>query len=455
MAGVGGTRFVGRQHGDLGRGRRLAVGVAAAVGLLAGSAAGLGAAEKPPREVTYSDILRDPDNFDLNLSFARAEIRRGEFQSASTVLHRLILLRPGSLAARVLYAVVLYRLDSFNEARRQLDLLLAHPQLPKQLRKELEIYRGEIERRLRRTNAQLMVSSGLAVDTNPSRLPDSNSFGGLNLSTSERRKADIALVNYMRVSVEHDLNMPQRQTLFGSVSTYHMEYKDTPRSSHLILTGEAGARLNFGPWRVTPKLTGRWMFLSHEQFMRSLEARLTVGRDLDRQTRLSGYVAAGPRLFDDLAESPDQRQRTGAEYRGGLRLRRNLDHTMAVTLEAEFIRDSAAADYYSLSGYRLSAGHRWRFRNGMFLLSRFVWRLDQYDGRNPADGVGGARRDSSFNVGTLFGLPLLTIDRSLPSFFNRTALTLNVDYWTTDSNIGRYTNDNWRIVIGLTKRFDL
>ena len=34
---------------------------------------------------------------------------------------------------------------------------------------------------------------------------------------------------------------------------------------------------------------------------------------------------------------------------------------------------AAAADYYSLNGYRLSAQHRWRFRNGMFLLSRLAW----------------------------------------------------------------------------------
>lgn len=454
MAELGDRPVEGGVHSNRGTRRGLTIGLAAAT-LLAAAATASVAAEKPPRDVTYSDILRDPDNFDLNLSFARAEISRGQFQSASTVLHRLILLRPGSLTARVLYAVVLYRLDSFNEARRQLDLLLAHPRLPAQLRKELEIYSGEIDQRLRRTNARLVVSTGLAVDTNPSRLPDSSTFGGLNLSSAEGRGTDVALLNYARFTIEHDLGLPQRQILFGSVSYYHMEYKDTPRASHLFFGAEAGARLNFGDWQVTPKLSGQWAFLSHEQFLRSLEARLTIGRDLDRRTRLSGYVAAGPRLFDDLAESPDQRQRTGAEYRAGLRLRRTIGHTMTLTFGADYIRESAAANFYSLSGFRLSARHRWRFRNGMFLLSRLAWRLDQYDGRNPADGAGGNRRDSSFNAGTLFGVPLLTLDRTLPGLFNRTALTVNVDYWTTESNIGRYTNDNWRFVIGLTKRFDL
>ncbi len=437
------------------RGPLLGLTLAASLLALVGGAADARAEGKPPAKITYADILRDPDNFALNLAFARAEIRRGQFQSASTVLNRLVLLRPNSLAARVLYAVVLYRLDSFNEAKRQLDLLLAQPRLPKQLRKELSIYRAEIGRRLRSTNVQLMTSTGVAVDTNPSRLPNGDTFGSLNLSTADKRKTDVALVNYARLSVEHDLGLPQRQVLFGSLAYYHMEYKDTPRASHLILFGKAGARLHFGDWQVTPRLDGQWAFLSHEQFMRSLQARLTVGRDLGHRTRLSGFVAAGPRLFDGLSESPDQRQRTGAEYRGGLTLRRTIGDNMVLRLDAEFIRQSAAADYYSLSGYRLALHHRWRFHNGMFLLSRFAWQLDQYDGRNSADGVGDARRDSRFNVGTLLGVPLLTIDRRLPAFFNRSAVTLDVDYWTNDSNIGRYTNDAWRFVVSFTKRFDL
>ena len=73
--------------------------------------------------VTYEDVLKDPNNIALNVRYAQDQIARGEVLGAAATLERILLMNPKLPDVRLLYAVVLYRLDSLDEAQRELDTL--------------------------------------------------------------------------------------------------------------------------------------------------------------------------------------------------------------------------------------------------------------------------------------------------------------------------------------------
>ena len=82
----------------------------------AGAASGLLApgADK----ISYADVLKDPDNVDLNFRYAKAQLERGDVRGAAGTLERILLVTPDLPSVRMVYAIVLFRLDSMDEAER-------------------------------------------------------------------------------------------------------------------------------------------------------------------------------------------------------------------------------------------------------------------------------------------------------------------------------------------------
>src|SRR5258708_394205 len=72
------------------------------------------------RPVSYADILRDPDNVDLNYRYALGLIGKGNLRGASATLERITLIDPSLAKVHLLYGVVLFRLDNLNDAENEL-----------------------------------------------------------------------------------------------------------------------------------------------------------------------------------------------------------------------------------------------------------------------------------------------------------------------------------------------
>ncbi len=72
---------------------------------------------------TFEQVLQAPDDLELNLAYAQAEVRAGNLLAAAAALERILLAHPGAHYVRLYYASVLYRLDDQQGARAQLRML--------------------------------------------------------------------------------------------------------------------------------------------------------------------------------------------------------------------------------------------------------------------------------------------------------------------------------------------
>src|SRR5579864_589440 len=101
---------------------RMAMGFALCCSaLLAPDASTPALADSPP--TSFDQVLAAPDDPEINLSFARQEADDGHLLNAAAALERILLAHPNAHGVRLFYAVVLYRLNDLQGAKRQLKLL--------------------------------------------------------------------------------------------------------------------------------------------------------------------------------------------------------------------------------------------------------------------------------------------------------------------------------------------
>ena len=108
------------QSGATFRWRAVGVAVFLAVVLLA---SGNIAARADSSPATFDQVLNAPDDPEINLAFARQQADDGHLLNAAAALERILLAHPNAHGVRLFYAVVLYRLNDLQGAKRQLKLL--------------------------------------------------------------------------------------------------------------------------------------------------------------------------------------------------------------------------------------------------------------------------------------------------------------------------------------------
>ena len=168
-------------------------------------------------DVTYDQVLADPDNIELGYLYAITQIRKSDLLGASATLDRLILLAPKEPNIRALRAIVLYRLDNLREAQKEFGDLMKLD-LDPALRRGIARYADELERRDQDTRMSVLTSIGYQYDTNRAGAPNSGqvrTFLGTFDLTDGKKEDDHSITSMVRFSIEHDLPTQNRNTLFG------------------------------------------------------------------------------------------------------------------------------------------------------------------------------------------------------------------------------------------------
>ena len=183
--------------------------VTAVVGLSAVTAAGAVAQD-------YDAVLAAPDDPAVNLAFARQAVDDGDLNGAAAALERILIADSNHHSARLLYAVILYRLDDLQGARDQLGLLDPVSLTPLQ-RAEAIRYRGMVERSRSPTrfSGHLLAAltyeedaaGALTTEVDSVFLPPASEEGG-------------AAVVAGRFGVARDLGGSSGFALFGSIGGY-------------------------------------------------------------------------------------------------------------------------------------------------------------------------------------------------------------------------------------------
>jgi hypothetical protein len=413
---------------------------------------------RPDREVTYEDILRNPDDIDTNFAYAQIQIARGDVRSAAATLERILLINQDLPRVRLLYAIVLYRLDNLDEAERELRAVRPM-EMPPSLRAELDRYLEQIELRRKRTRYAMTTSIGFQYDWNRNAAAASgvNLISDLpaNLDGHSRRKQDQAINAVTRFDVSHDLGYQARHRVNGSLSYYRGEQIHLSELDLQAASGEIGGVYDAAPVAIIPTLYARRIMLANQFYSYNQGGNLRAEHQITGE--LQGFVfgEAERQIYKSIGESASAREKTGPQFTLGGGFNYTLNPEMRVGIELSSIRKRAARNYNSYDGESATLSHTWLLGAGMFLLSSVNGEIDRYEEGDPAVSDM-SRRDRIGRLRLTYGVPVATVfdPEGTVSFLRDLTFTVSGEAIRQSSNLTNYTYNNRRGSIGLSKRWE-
>ncbi|WP_374655839.1 tetratricopeptide repeat protein [Dongia sp.] len=410
------------------------------------------------RSVTYDQILADPDNIELSYLYAISQIRKSDLLGASATLDRLILLAPREPNIRALRAIVLYRLDNLREAQKEFADLLTL-ELDPDLRRGIERYAAELERRDQHTRMTLLTSVGYQYDTNRSGAPNSGQvrtfLGTFDLTADGRKEDDHSLTGLVRFGIEHDLATQNRNTLFASASAYGADQFQLDDFDTIDLSAQAGGRFEFGAIFLTPVITYDHLFLGGDSYIDSVGA--SIRADLRVNDPVNLWLRGDMNWIDyhnttlypagELQSGGDVGITVGADFYIG------TDHRL--TVSATHHGFNSDSDWESYVGERLNINHTWLIGGGAFLMTDLFGEYDNYDMADPITGETG-RDDWIYRARMTLGVPVQTLlgAEEWPTALDGLTVSVYGEYYRADSNITNYEYDNARGGLTISKRWE-
>jgi hypothetical protein len=401
-------------------------------------------------EISYETVLKSPDDIELNRRFARQQLRKGDVRGAASTLERLTLLRPEDPSVRLLYAVVLYRLDDAVACERELEILLAMKNLPDRVAAEARDYLVRARARMRDAHFDARLSFGAGLDDNVNAAPQGQAvrFAGATLSLPEtsRAKADTNVQFIGSLGASYDFSGPKGHSIHGRVTAYRGEQRVYDILDLQAYSAETGATLRLRGWEFRPTVSFDHVLLSQSTYLRGLNAGLRVERRLSRRwTAFADFVRAD----QDFVNTPQIRtaeQREGEQFdlEGGAILAATPADRFTFTLRHR--RKLALARSFAYR--REGATIEWlkAFRRGMFVVTTVEGQFDRYDRPDPFVDARLPRHDDAGRFEVLAGAPLSLAWGALKGF----TATVGVEHFRQGSSVPNYEYFNNRATLLLT-----
>lgn len=421
-----------------------------------------GAAEKlRPLEsgerVTYADVLKNPDDVELNYLYAQSQVANGELRGAASTLERILLVDPNLARVRLLYAVVLFRLDNLSEAEREFETVSRLP-MPENLREEVDRYLEEIALRKKATRLAASVGGGMQWDSNRNAGPlgDEVLFLDTPFDLIEgQAAADWSGILLTTFRAQHDLGFDEGHLLTGALQLYGQKQINQTELDLGSVSGEFGG-LYRTPWfDVQPLAFGSYLNLAGESYVSAAGGGARIFRRFSQKIEASARFRGAYEFFEPLDRSPITEERRGPRYEAGLGAAYNPLPLLRLDAAASYVNKQADADFYTYQGPLAALSATYLLGQGQFLLGSFLFEWDSYQG--PEEIISyRTRRDLNYLGRITYGAPLgfLLGFLSPPKAVRDTVFTLNGEYLYVDSNIRNYTYDNWRVSLLFTKSFD-
>lgn len=404
-------------------------------------------------EVTYEQVMADPDNLDLNYRYARSQVRRGDVKGAAATLERILLVNPDLHKARLFYAIVLYRLDNLAEAKGQFETLKA-AMVPASYRSEAENYLKLISKRQKKTFLSGRLSAGFEFDDNRNSSPASGERLFLDVPVTligtARRRDDTAILFLANIAARRDLGFQAGHEAFANYSFYMAEQNDIKTLNLKAHSVRAGGVYKARWGNVTPTAILDHVQLAQTTYLRTRGGSLRFDRKVSRRLIL---FLEGRDVFQDYARTavvPVAPERTGVQWDASFGGDYQLNPTMRLGVSYAHTEKHASRAYNEFMRESANFSHSWLLGKGMFLISSLTLNWDRY--RDPDIVISRRyRRDGTIRANVTYGTPLAFIHKSLKDL----VWTATYEYYHAESTVRNYAYTNNKVATLLTYKWEL
>ena len=402
-------------------------------------------------DVTYEQVSADPDNVELNYRYAQTQIRRGQLKGASATLERILLLNPELPQIRLLYGVVLYRLDNLLEAERALSGALASNP-PDAIKTEAARYLAEVHERQKRTQLSGRLGVGWEYDDNRNAGPATgiSQFAGLpvQLNPGSMRTSDTSALFLGNVEAHHDLGLPAGHEVFATLNYYRAEQTNLKTLNLTAYSPALGGVYKTPYLNVTTQLAYDYVLLAQTKFLANRGVDIRLDKTLSGRAAVYADLRDVRQIYSPTAVVPTASDRTGIQVDTTLGGEYSIFPTNRVGLSALYTVKHAQNIAFSYFRKGFGVNDTWLLGKGMFLLTAVHLNVDNYGNADPVVGPG-LRRETTLQTDVTYGAPLSLLLPKLQDL----VLTLTFENYDAMSTISNYAYTNNKISGMLTYKW--
>ncbi len=411
--------------------------------------------------ITFEDILKSPDDVNLNFQFAKQQVAENNMLGAASTLERILIANPKLDSIRLFYLVVLFRLDNLTAAQQEIEILKAR-QLPGDLLSELKRYEKEIKKRQRSTHLAISESLGMGLNTNRNASSSSkkNYFANtlIDVAPTSRARRDTHFLNITSVDVAQDLPFQDGHQLLGSFTYFRQEQTSMNNLDLAALQYEFGGKFKSKWLNVKPMFEASHTLLSGESFLRSYGGSVLLDRDfLNGRLNVFHLERLANQNYLNITESNTAYQRRGNQYEFKQGATYALNSTMSVSAALGYLHKKAKEDFNAYDRIDFDLGHQWIWPQGQFLINALTAGFDQYDEPDLAL-ASRERHDRNLRYRVTYGAPLGTLlfplKKILPGEVKNITTTFSYEYYRAFSNYANYSYHSNQIQMLFTKRWE-
>ncbi|MBI5629883.1 MAG: tetratricopeptide repeat protein [Elusimicrobia bacterium] len=407
------------------------------------------------KDVSYDEVLADPDNLDLNYRYARTQVRQGNLKGASATLERILLIDPNLSKVRLVYAIVLFRLQDMVEAERELNALKGVADLPENLRRETDKYLTAVEKSYKRTVLSGRVSAGVQYDTNRNSASSSGqrllTDVPITLTGTSLKRADVSKIFIGNLELRRDLARNSGDQLFASYTYYRADQTAVKSLNLQAHSAQAGGVWKARSWELTPSLSYDLVLLAQTTYLRNRGGGL---RALYKPSPRSSFFVEAKDVYQDFARTadvPTAPERNGIQFDATAGAEWQATGSMRLSFNYNRSVKHASRRYNAYNRDSVTVGNALFLGKGLFLIPSATYNYDQYLQNDPS--VSTLKRiDKTVKLDVTAGASLGQLHPKLESLL----WTVSYEYYdSTRSNLRNYAYINQKISTLLTYRWDV
>lgn len=407
------------------------------------------AAELPG--IGYSDVLASPDDPTLNLRYVKDLIAKGNVQLAAATTERILLQYPEADDVRLLYAILLYRMDVLDEASVQLDILEMHKPSPA-IQAEIARQRDLIKQRLNPLKRSATISLGMHYDTNRNSFPEDGKFLVRDMAflIPGGETDDWGRIAIGSAQIAKDTGKQSLQQIFGDMAVLYDDQVEVDALDVSALLVNTGFLYKTVYGDLIPRVYASWIELDSRKYSHDYGLSLR-GRRPVFKSKINAFaqITTGWRRYNNTTNLPFSSEQDGHYQRVEIGGDRQIDATTGLSLSIAYNTVDADEDYEGYDSYEISADLTKVLPRGTFILASISLDKKFYDGLDPFVSAS-TRKDLDMSVDLTYGVPVGTIvglvseNQAGPEPLRQIMLNLTAGYEDSNSNLPNYQYDNYR-----------